>query len=340
MTSTSDQLTVLRRLRNEGQISDQEYETLAGGLHRPRVDNPAQTVDDTDQLAGRHMEADFAVASAENPDVAQAVEDQPLDAGRNVAEEQSPDALGAFLQPKFRGSLSKNYLIGLFIAAAALLLVSLLGAMPWLVSITAILVLVSTLFEGWGKVTLVGAAVAAVMLVIGLLSSTADVPESVDRAAATPPVEDPHPAIAGSLGIYMDQVADLWNGVDGPPRITRGLTRHTEIGEYDTFIYRWGDWGRLAGAFDPDNEAIYALLVSGQFSDGSTDQLYFHLCFVLAPYSQDCVDSFNEQGLDGGTLGDFTDMRHEAEWAVGEHTWRLEIDENVMTIRVYGRDAA
>jgi hypothetical protein len=61
---------------------------------------------------------------------------------------------------------------------------------------------------------------------------------------------------------------------------------------------------------------------------------------MAAPYSQECVDSYHQHGLDGGTLDDFADIEHEAEWALGEDTWRLRIEGNVMTIRVFGSDAA
>jgi hypothetical protein len=60
----------------------------------------------------------------------------------------------------------------------------------------------------------------------------------------------------------------------------------------------------------------------------------------VAPYSQECIDSFLEEGLDGGTLEDFVDVAHDAQWTVGEHAWSVEIGGNVMAIRVYGADAA
>jgi len=43
--------------------------------------------------------------------------------------------------------------------------------------------------------------------------------------------------------------------------------------------------------------------------------------------------------LAGANPGDFSDSSHRAEWTLGEQTWRLEIDQNVMTIRIYGADA-
>lgn len=326
MKPNNDQLAVLRRLQSDGQISDEEFEDLARGLMGTE---PETAFDFGEDEEAEHSAGTTADAIQEDD----AVDDDPITEGEHEPADR-------FLSPSFRENLSVNYLGIVLIASIALLVVGLTGAVSWWVSIFAILVLVTTLFDGWGKVTLAGAVAVAVIMLVGFVFSVGDIPEPEQTITATLPPEDPHPPIPGSLGIYMDQVVDSWNTVEGPPRINRGLTRHNEIGEYDTFIYRFGDWGRLAGAYDPENEAIYALLITGTFSAPDTDQLYLHLCYVLAPYSQDCIDSYHEEGLDGGTLGDFADVSHEAEWTVGDGTWRLQIDQNVMTIRVYGPDAA
>lgn len=277
----------------------------------------------------------------------------PHDADETVAEEPhgpgsdtEPDLPGdeqrpAGFQLNLRRDLSVGYTAGIGIAAVAVILAAWLGAVPWWVSISLVALLATTLFENMQMVTRIGAIVASGIVVVGVLSTVGGVeePDPTPPAAPTLPPSDPHPEVPGSLDVYMDQVADLWNSVDSPPKIVRGLTRHNEIGEYDTFLYRFGEWGRIAGAFDPDNEVLYALLASGQFSGEATDQLYLHLCFMVAPFSQECIDSYQQIGLGGGSLDDFLDVTHEAEWTLGEHTWRLEIDQNVVTIRVYGADA-
>ncbi len=320
MRSKIDQLAVLRRIRSEGRISDGEYDDLAKGL--VTLADAATEVDD---------EVDDAI-------------DEQLLSGETegATPDHPPEPLNFLPRPTFRRDLSPNQLGALLIAAIALLVVSWLGMLPWFVSLLGILVLLTTVLEGWRKVTLIGGAAVAVITVISLVFSGGSAPDppAGQPIAATPPSQDPYPPIPGSLGIYMDQVTELWNTVDGPPRIMRGLTRHNETGDYDTFIYRFGEWGRLAGAYDPDNDAVYALLVTGQFSGAATDQLYLGLCFVVAPYSQECIDSYSQVGLDGGTLQDFVDRPHQAEWTLDGHYWNLEIDGNVMTIRVYGEDVA
>jgi hypothetical protein len=311
----NEQLAALRRLRREAPIDDEEYENLAGSYRDSDLSpDQAATSDEADHDFGEEA----TVKRAPRQDVAQPV----VSPTKTALRVNSP-----------------SYVISLAAASAVMILISALGMLSWWVSVPTILVLVTTLFEGWGKVTLVGGLAVVTIMVVGLLSTLGDSSKPAPVATGTIPPQDPYPPIPGSLGIYMDQVSTLWNTVDGPPRITRGLTRHNEIGEFDTFIYRFGDWGSLAGAFDPDTEAVYALLATGSFTQPATAQLYVHVCFLVAPYSQECIDAYHEQGLAEGTLEDFVDIAHEAEWALGDETWRLQIGQNLMAIRVYGKDA-
>ena len=328
MKPENDQLAVLRRLRSEGRISKEEYEDLAGGLNSPgRTAVVTEYQDDVDSTP--HVDVEDA------PGTGPAVDgDDPV---------TMDDELGSFdslIPPKLRENLTVNYVAGLALASLGLVVVSSLGMLSWLVTIPAILLFATTFFEGWRAVTVVGVVVWALILLVGLAFSVAGDPPSEPVVVATLPPRDPYPPVDGSLNVYMDQLTDRWNTVDAPPRIAKGLTRYNETGEYDTFLYRFGEWGRFAGAYDPANEALYALLITGQFSAEDTERLYLHLCYVVAPFSQDCIDSYREEGLDGGVLEDFTDVEHEAEWTLGDQTWRLEIAGTVMTIRVYGPDAA
>jgi hypothetical protein len=232
-----------------------------------------------------------------------------------------------------------GYLGAVFLASTALVVVGWAGVLSWWVIIPAILVLVMNLLDGWRKPTLVGVVVVTILLIVDLAASTPSTTQVVGAAPTTPSTVPLSPPV-GSLGIYMEDIIAAWNQVEDAPQIVRGLTRQNEIGDYDTFIYRFGQWGRLAGAYDPDDDAIYALLVAGQLSDEATDGLYLHLCFVVSPYSQDCIDTYHEQGLDGGDLADLSGVSRNVEWRLEDQTWRLEIDQNVLTIRVFGADAA
>jgi hypothetical protein len=175
--------------------------------------------------------------------------------------------------------------------------------------------------------------VVAGLILIASLGGGREPNSPTDPATATeaPTTQQPVP---GSLGVYVEDLADLWNTVTNPPDIGGAFTRYTESGDYDSFIYRFGDWGRLAGAYDRSNEAVHGLLATGQLSNPATADLYLHLCFVVSPYSAECMASYFEEGLAGGTLADFVDQTHSSEWMHGEHTWSVEIERNIATIRV------
>jgi hypothetical protein len=291
-------------MRAEGRISDDEFDELTAGTHRIEV---PRTDPDEPDVVGSPLTDD--------------------------ADDGPHSSLG------LRQDMGVGYLGAVFLASTALVVVGWAGVLSWWVIIPAILVLVMNLLDGWRKPTLVGVVVVTILLIVDLAASTPSTTQVVGAAPTTPSTVPLSPPV-GSLGIYMEDIIAAWNQVEDAPQIVRGLTRQNEIGDYDTFIYRFGQWGRLAGAYDPDDDAIYALLVAGQLSDEATDGLYLHLCFVVSPYSQDCIDTYHEQGLDGGDLADLSGVSRNVEWRLEDQTWRLEIDQNVLTIRVFGADAA
>ena len=263
--------------------------------------------------------------------------EEPLEDDPVEDEEQAVST--PLVPPRFREDLSINYVGTVYLIAMLLLIIGAFGFLSWWVVLSIVVLLLTTLVEGWQRVTLGAGAAVGVVVVITVISSLGeDAPPIAAPASSVPAVEQPIPPSAGSLGIYVDDVSDLWNTVDGDPRIQRGLTHQTEPGEYDAFVYRFGEWGRLIGAYDDETRAMYGLLATGQLSGPATESLYIHLCFVVAPYSQECLDSYREEGLSGGTLSDFVNLDHESAWSVGAHSWSLEIEQNVMSLRVFGED--
>ncbi|MCZ6739780.1 MAG: hypothetical protein O7C01_08460 [Actinobacteria bacterium] len=313
MNINVDQLTVLNQLRDEGRISDQEYE----GLTR-------EILEIADVPTGESGEDGEHDSSSTDSTPIRSDDDQ-----NEKSEGPQWPAIRIDLPPLYPGLM--------LITSVILLLASALGMLSWLVSTIAILALGATLMQGGRRVTMAG-GVAVAGIMIGSLFVGGDNPSAVqspiDNAALAPAA--PAPAVPGSLGINIDDLTDLWNTPAEPPNITRGFVHNTEPGQYDSFIYRFGDWGRLAGAYDPSTDTLYALLATGQFSHEATAQLYLHLCFVVHPYSQECIDSYFEQGLADGTLADFDGVGHQAEWQIDDQTWRLDIEGNVLTIRVLG----
>ena len=319
MEPGDDQLAVLHRLQTEGQITATEYAYLAAGIASSRqpIEDEPEAADSNDVPAeDSELEPD--------PDLEPAPTGEPF----------------ALPPPRLRQGLSGPYVALIAFTSAGLIFAGAIGLLSWFVALSAAVLLTTTLIDGWRLVTVSGTVLVAGIVLIGFVVSLGDTPASPPVATVANPIpQEPVEEIPGSLGIHMDEVTDAWNTLEGEPRITKGLTRYNETGEYDTFIYRFGEWGRLAGAFDPDNEALYAVLAAGWLTEAPTSQLYLRLCFMVAPYSQECVDSYFEQGLGETALEDL-ERPYRSEWKVAEHTWRLEIEENLLTIRVFGADAA
>ena len=145
----------------------------------------------------------------------------------------------------------------------------------------------------------------------------------------------------GSLAVKITQVSERWNEVDLPPQISSGFILHPEVGQFDSFTYRFNDSSLMAGAYDPSDEYVYAFMASSWLSDEAAPHISLHLCHLTQPYSQECIDAFHQVGLGGQPLASYADLEtpYETEWTLGEHTWRLEIAENVQTIRVLGPGA-
>ena len=143
----------------------------------------------------------------------------------------------------------------------------------------------------------------------------------------------PAAAASDSLGISLPDLTSRWNEASVPPTISKGIPRTPETGRFDAFSYRFNDSSLVAGAYDDRTDDIYALLVSSWISDENAHQLVIHLCHVVHPYSQACLDEYFENGLGGLTLEDYRDVDHQADWKIGEVVWRLDISHNIQNIR-------
>ncbi|HEX6947394.1 MAG TPA: hypothetical protein VF246_08590 [Acidimicrobiia bacterium] len=174
--------------------------------------------------------------------------------------------------------------------------------------------------------------VVAVILVVNSWPRAEETP--VAGTAAPAPVQTAPDAASDSLGIELPQLADRWNEVTSPPAITKGIPRTPETGRFDAFTYRFGESSLIAGAYDDRTEDLYGLLVQSWLSDENADRLVIHVCHVVHPHQPECLEQYSRVGLAGGTLEDFRDLTHQAEWVIDGITWRLEIEDNVQSIRV------
>ncbi len=213
-----------------------------------------------------------------------------------------------------------------------------LGFLPWAVSGIGVLGLLSTMFRRGRWVTL---ACGVLVIVVATMTLWPDEPTVAESTTADEGLAGDETASEGtpegSLGFRLDELPDRWNALDEPPKINRGFSRSTDPGPLDGFVLRFDEGASLAGAYDPTDDHVYALWASSRLNHESATTMYLHLCFMLHPYSQDCIDAYWEEGLEGRRPEDYLGSRHTAEWTIGSQVWRLAIVGNVQEIKVLGQ---
>ena len=234
-------------------------------------------------------------------------------------------------------SPSPVYLTSLLVGSMLLIVAGSLGFLPWAASGIGVFGLLSTIFRGGAWMAL---ACGAVVIVISLMSLLPEEPTLADAVPAGEPSAESQGRVdeipEGSLGVRLEELPDRWNALDEPPKINRGFSRSSDPGPLDGFVLRFDEGASLAGAYDPADGHVYALWASSRLHHESATTMYLHLCFMLHPYSQDCIDAYWEQGLDGRRPEDYLGTRHTAEWTIGSQVWRLAIVGNVQEIKVLG----
>ena len=62
-----------------------------------------------------------------------------------------------------------------------------------------------------------------------------------------------------------------------------------------------------------------------------------HLCYLLYPGTQDCFDTFMEMsGVYGKTAEELAEVDHFSSWVFLGNGWRVEVVDEIETIRVLG----
>jgi len=180
---------------------------------------------------------------------------------------------------------------------------------------------------------------AMLVLVVGAFIATRSDAAGTVTAVPRSEVSTSTPPPGESLGLSMDELTKRWNQVEHPPRILGGIATSPEPGPLDGFLHRFNDSALLAGAYDPSNGYVYALMVTSSLHYESVPNLYVHLCYLLHPGSQGCLEVFIEEtGLFGETAADLIGTEHAATWDFEGHEWRFEIANDIETIRVQDAD--
>jgi len=191
------------------------------------------------------------------------------------------------------------------------------------------------------RVVGIAAGVAIVlMLALVYMSGTSGNPETNAVAPTTPDGPQAPSLPEDSLGIYFPDLPRLWNELDQSPWVEGGIARSLETGPFDSFLYRFDDSAVLAGAYDPADDAVYALMVRASLTHSDISNMYLHVCYLLHPFSQECIDAYWKEGLKGGELGDYLEEDHFSTWSFLGNEWRIEIVDGVQTLRVIGPGAS
>ncbi len=159
------------------------------------------------------------------------------------------------------------------------------------------------------------------------------------------PVAEPAPdPVTGlpedSLGVEFSEMATLWNGLEQPPIVDGGIARSPETGPFDSFSHKFDESSVLAGAYDPADDAVYAVMVRTSLTDPDINNMYLHVCFMLHPFSPECIADFWEKGMDEASFADYLEEDHFSTWEFEGNEWRLEIEDGVQTLRVISPGSA
>lgn len=184
-----------------------------------------------------------------------------------------------------------------------------------------------------------GMAIVAIFVLI-YMSGAGSAPETGEVLPTTPGGTDSALLPEDSLGIQFLDLPRLWNELDQPPLVDGGIARSPESGPFDSFLHRFDSSSVLAGAYDPADDVVYALMVRASLAHDDISNMYLHVCYVLHPFSQECIDAYWEQGLAGGEFTDYLEEDHFSTWSFLGNEWRVEIVDGVQTLRVISPGAS
>lgn len=180
-------------------------------------------------------------------------------------------------------------------------------------------------------------------ILVVLLVATGVLVSSLTGTAAVAPSPEtpiaPNEAVSapeGSLGIAFEELRTEWNQLDKGPQISRDLRRTPESGGFHSFSHRFDRTALVAGAYDPEDDFVYALMTRSGVGSEHINTMYLHLCFVLHPYSPACIDDYHTIGLDGLTTADLGDASLSTSWIHEGNRWSVVVEDGVETIRVHG----
>lgn len=187
------------------------------------------------------------------------------------------------------------------------------------------------LLRGIGIAAGVVIGVFVIWMVGGLRGPAPEAPRTTtnDAGVQAPPPPD-------TLGVTFEDLREGWNALEKPPLIMADLRRVPESGPLDSFSHRFDESAVVAGAYGEDDYLV-ALMVRSSIHHPAIANMYLHVCNLVDPFSQTCIDNYFEKGLGGkkiSKLGKLSQKGHEASWNYKGNHWQVTIDGDIQTIRV------
>jgi hypothetical protein len=119
--------------------------------------------------------------------------------------------------------------------------------------------------------------------------------------------------------------------------IVTGVTTTPEAGPLDSFLYRFDGAALLAGAYNPTDGYVYALMAKIGIRHDAQSNIFVHLCYLLYPGTQKCLDQFMEEsGVYGKTPDELSESEPSTSWTFMGNEWRVQVVDDIETIRVLG----
>jgi hypothetical protein len=324
VSSRLEDLSELARLLDDGKITQREFEVVKTELLEAPVEEWADIPTEVEALIVEEEDAE--------------TETLPIGIPLDEGEPQDGVTPGEADWLVFTKQVPQLYWASL---SGALLTLFLGGTFPpvaWVAIAVSAFALLRVKDEGMRWMAWAGLTVGVLFSVFGLFNSGAgDEATAQPLPAASAESDTIVEAPEGSLGVEFTDLQEGWNAVPDPPMIVKGVTTAPEAGALDSFLYRFDDAALLAGAYNPSDGFIYALMAKTGVRHEARSNMFVHLCYLLYPGTQDCFDKYvEESGVYGKTPDELSAMEHHSSWVYLGNEWRVDVVDEVETIRVLG----
>ncbi|MGH8915939.1 MAG: SHOCT domain-containing protein [Acidimicrobiia bacterium] len=344
MSSRLEDLRDLAQMLDEGKITQREYEMVKTELLEAPADEWA-TSGPLPEVEALPVEADAVPTGI--PVHSNGGEHHPEETARGVGTDllepeagdgpsTDPDwlAFAKQIPPLYWASIGAG-LLSVFFAGS-------FSPLAWATAVVAIVALVRVKDPNMRWMAWTGLAVGVLFSLLGMANSgSAGSVDAGPLPATSSEPEELEEIPVGSLGVRFADLEEGWNALDEPPYILKGISTTPEAGPLDSFIYRFDGGAVLAGAYNPSDDYIYALMGRAGVSHEASSSMYVHLCYLLYPGTQDCFDAYvDESGVFGKTAAELANADHSSSWLYDSNEWRLEIANGIETLRVLGPQEA